>query len=210
MADSSSAPLLIVISAPSGGGKTTLCHQLLDSRRNMARVITCTTRAPRGAEKDGVDYYFLDDANFQKQVEAGLFLEHALVYGKRYGTLKSEVVDKLRAGRDVILSMDVQGVETISAKAQADPELRAALVTVFLTPPSLDILEQRLRKRGADSPEVVRQRLAEARHEIDRWQSFDYLIISTSIAEDFRRMEAIIDAEKMRSARARLPQMETP
>jgi guanylate kinase len=200
------APLLIVVSAPSGGGKTTLCHQVLEARPNMARVITCTTRPPRGAEKDGLDYYFLDEKAFLQKVEAGLFLEHAVVYGKRYGTLKSEVVDKLRARRDVILSMDVQGVETICAKAKADPELQAALVTVFLTPPSLDILEQRLCKRGVDSPEVMRERLAEARREIARWSAFDYLILSTSVAEDLRRMQAIIEAEKMRSTRARLPE----
>ncbi len=204
MEESRAAPLLIVVSAPSGGGKTTLCHQVLAARPNMTRVITCTTRPPRGSEKDGVDYYFLDEKGFQQRVEAGLFLEHAVVYGKRYGTLKSEVLDKLRARRDVILSMDVQGVETISAKAKADPELQAALVTVFLTPPSLDILEQRLRKRGVDSPEVVRERLAEARQEIARWRTFDYLIISTSVAEDLRRMQAIIEAEKMRSHRGRL------
>lgn len=208
MAESMSAPLLIVVSAPSGGGKTTVCQQVLDARPDMARVITCTTRPPRGAEKDGVDYYFLDDKTFQQRVEAGLFLEHAVVYGKRYGTLRSEVVDKLRGGRDVILSVDVQGVETIRARAKMDPELASALVTVFLTPPSLAILQQRLQKRGVDSAEVMKQRLAEARHEIGRWRSFDYLIISTSIAEDFRRMQAIIDGEKMRVVRARLPQMD--
>ena len=199
---------MIMVSAPSGGGKTTLCQQVLEARPGMARVITCTTRAPRGTEKDGVDYYFLEEKTFQQRVEAGLFLEHAMVYGKRYGTLRSEVVDKLHSGRDVILSMDVQGVETIRSRAKTDSELGAALVTVFLTPPSLVILEQRLRKRGVDSAEVMKQRLAEARHELEHWRSFDYLIISTSIAEDFRRMQAIIDAEKMRSLRARLPQME--
>ena len=207
MDDSSAAPLLVVISAPSGGGKTTLCHQVLAARPNMTRVITCTTRLPRGAEKDGLDYYFLDEKTFQQKVDAGLFLEHAVVYGRRYGTLKSEVVDKLRARRDVILSLDVQGVETICAKAKADPELRAALVTVFLTPPSLEILEQRLRKRGVDSPEVMRDRLAEVRREIVRWRSFDYLILSTTVAEDLRRMQAIIDAEKLRSTRLRMPDM---
>jgi guanylate kinase len=208
MAEHFSAPLMIVVSAPSGGGKTTLCQQVLEARPGMARVITCTTRAPRGTEKEGVDYYFLEEKTFQQRVEAGLFLEHAVVYGKRYGTLRSEVVDKLHSGRDVILSMDVQGVETIRARAKTDSELGAALVTVFLTPPSLMILEQRLSKRGVDSAEVMKQRLAEARHELEHWRSFDYLIISTSIAEDFRRMQAIIDAEKMRSLRARLPQME--
>src|SRR5688572_16450960 len=107
MAEHASAPLLLVVSAPSGGGKTTLCHRVLEARPGIARVITCTTRPPRGSEKDGIDYYFLDEKTFQQRVDAGLFLEHAVVYGKRYGTLRSEVVEKLRSGRDVILSMDV-------------------------------------------------------------------------------------------------------
>lgn len=171
----------------------------------MSRIITCTTRAPRSGEKEGVDYYFLSDAQFQERVKAGQFLEHATVYGKRYGTLKTAVVDRLRKGMDVILSMDVQGVETIQAKAGEDGELQKALVTVFLTPPSMTILEQRLRKRGVDSPEVMAQRLAEARKEIARWPTFDYLIISTTVAEDLRRMLAIIEAEKMRGSRARQP-----
>ena len=207
MDNTSGTPLLIALSAPSGGGKTTLCHQILNARPTMARAITCTTRAPRGAEKDAVDYYFLTEKDFQERVDSGLFLEHAVVYGKRYGTLKTEVLQKLRAGHDVILSMDVQGVQTVLSKAGTDPELKAALITVFLTPPSLDILEQRLCKRGADSSQAVRERLSVAKDEISHWRSFDYLIISTSIAEDLRRLESIIDAEKMRSARARLPQI---
>ncbi len=205
MADRAAVPLLIVVSAPSGGGKTTLCHQVLAARPAINRVITCTTRPPRSGEKEGVDYFFLSDAQFQERVKAGHFLEHATVYGKRYGTLKTEVTDRLRKGVDVILSMDVQGVETIQAKSREDPELQKALVTVFLTPPLMGILEQRLRKRGVDSPEVMAQRLAEARKEIARWPTFDYLIISTTIAEDLRRMLAIIEAEKMRAVRAATP-----
>ena len=205
MSDPGAVPLLIVVSAPSGGGKTTLCHQVLAARPSMSRVITCTTRAPRGGEKEGVDYYFLTDAQFEERIKSGQFLEHATVYGKRYGTLTNEIVGKLRKGADVILSMDVQGVETIQAKAREDMELQRALVTVFLTPPSMSILEQRLRKRGVDSPEVVAQRLAEARKEIARWATFDYLIISTTVAEDLRRMQAIIEAEKMRAVRVPPP-----
>jgi len=182
-----------------------LCHQVLAARPSMSRVITCTTRAPRGGEKEGVDYYFLTDAQFEERIKSGQFLEHATVYGKRYETLTNEIVGKLRKGADVILSMDVQGVETIQAKAREDMELQRALVTVFLTPPSMSILEQRLRKRGVDSPEVVAQRLAEARKEIARWATFDYLIISTTVAEDLRRMQAIIEAEKMRAVRVPPP-----
>jgi guanylate kinase len=195
------SPLLVLISAPSGGGKTTLCQQLLATRPGMTRAITCTTRLPREGEADGVDYYFLDAASFLKRVQAGNFLEHATVYGHSYGILKGEVLGKLRQGRDVLLTVDVQGAATIRQRAQEDPELRRSLMTVFLTPPSVQALEERLRKRGTDAAEVIQKRLGVARQEIAQWKNFDYLLISTSIKEDLRRMLAIIEAEKMRSGR---------
>jgi guanylate kinase len=199
-------PLLVVVSAPSGGGKTTLCHQLLGARTEMTRAITCTTREPRSGERDGVDYYFLDATNFLKRLQAGNFLEHATVYGNSYGTLKSEVLGKLRQGKEVLLNVDVQGAATIRERAQEDPELKKALVSVFLTPPSLDIVEQRLRRRASDPEAAIQKRLSVARQEISQWKNFDYLLISTSIGEDLRRMLAIIEAEKMRPIR--LPSFE--
>ena len=132
------SPLLVLISAPSGGGKTTLCQQLLAARPQMTRAVTCTTRPPREGERDGVDYYFLDAGSFLKRVQAGNFLEHATVYGNSYGILKAEVLGKLRQGKDVLLNVDVQGAATIREKAQEDPELKRALVSVFLTPPSME------------------------------------------------------------------------
>ena len=199
-------PLLIVISAPSGGGKTTLCQQLLAARPDMTRAVTCTTRAPRPGEKAGVDYYFLDPADFQRRVQAGEFIEHATVFGRSYGILRSELLDKLRRGRDVLLNIDVQGAATIRDRTQADPELRQALVTVFLTPPSLRVLEERLSKRAADAPEEIQKRLGVARKEIAQWNHFDYLLISSTIPEDLRRMLAIVEAEKWRAARAQPPE----
>src|SRR4030095_2581047 len=113
-------PLLLVISAPSGGGKTTLCQQLLATNPNVTRAITCTTRPPRKGEQDGHDYYFLDAETFLRRVQAGHFLEHATVYGNSYGTLKSEVLGKMRQGKDVLLSVDVQGVAAICDKANEE------------------------------------------------------------------------------------------
>ncbi len=199
------SPLLIVLSAPSGGGKTTLCRRLLAARPEITRAVTCTTRPPRPGERNGTDYYFLDEATFARRVEAGEFIEHATVYGYSYGVLKAELFGKLAEGKDVLLQIDVQGAATIRTRAEAEPELKRALVTVFLTPASLAELEQRLSKRGADPPEIIQKRLSTALSEIARWREFDYLIISTSMDEDLRRMLAIIEAEKMRSSRARPP-----
>ena len=198
--------LLILISAPSGGGKTTLQHELLKARPEITRAVTCTTRDPRDGETDGVDYYFLDAGSFLKRVQAGNFLEHATVYGHSYGTLKSEVLGKLRAGKDVLLSVDVQGAPAIRKCADEDPELKRALVTVFLTPDSLGTLEKRLRKRGKDSPAVIQKRLAVAKQEVGQWKNFDYLITSGSISDDLRHMIAIYEAEKMRPGRTSPPE----
>ena len=199
------SPLLVLVSAPSGGGKTTVCQQLLASRPQMTRAVTCTTRPPREGERDGVDYYFLDAGSFLKRVQAGNFLEHATVYGHSYGILKAEVLGKLRQGKDVLLTVDVQGAATIREKTQEDPELKRALVSVFLTPPSLTVLEERLKKRGTDSPAVIQKRLGLAKQEIAQWKHFDYLLLSGSIAEDLRRMMAIVEAEGMRSLRVQAP-----
>ena len=206
MKKAKSSPLLILISAPSGGGKTTLCQQLLRARPSMTRAITCTTRPPRKGERDGADYYFFSAAEFLKRLQAGNFLEHATVYGGSYGILKSELLGKLRSGRDVLLNVDVQGAATIRKRAESEPELKRALITVFLTPTPLTVLEERLNKRAADSAAAIRKRLAVARREIAQWKNFDYLLTSTTKPEDLRRMLAIVEAEKMRAARSEAPE----
>jgi len=205
--NNSTPPLLILISAASGAGKTTLVHLLLAAQPNLTRAVTCTTRSPRPGEQDGVDYHFFDAAEFLKRLHAGNFLEHATVYGHSYGILKSELLGKLREGKDVLLNVDVQGTATIRAQAETEPELRRALVTIFLTPPSMAVLEQRLKKRGADAEAVIQKRLAVARQEIAQWKNFDYLLISGSKPEDLRRTLAIIESEKMRSARSAAPEI---
>ena len=200
------APLLILISAPSGAGKTTLCKLLLAARPHMTRAITCTTRALRKGERDGVDYHFFSAGEFLKRLQAGNFIEHATVYGNSYGILKSELLGKLREGRDVLLNVDVQGAATIREQAAGEPELKRALVTVFLTTPSVTVLAQRLKKRGADAEAIIQKRLAVSRQEIAQWKNFDYLLVSGSKQEDLRRMLAIIEAEKMRAARSQSPE----
>ncbi len=200
--------LLLVISAPSGAGKTTLCEQLLIHQANTIRAITCTTREPRDGEKDGQDYYFLDAATFLKRVQAGNFLEHATVFGNSYGTLKSEVLGKLRQGKDVLLNVDVQGAAAIREHAMEDSELQRSLVTVFLAPLSMDVLEQRLLKRNKDSSTTISKRLAVARQEISQWKHFDYIILTDSIESDLLRMQTIITAEKMRQPRVKMPHYE--
>ena len=172
------SPLLLVLSAPSGAGKTTLCRQLLAARSGLVRAITCTTRAPRAGEQNAVDYYFLSSEDFLRRLQAGNFLEHASVFGNSYGTLKSEVLEKLRQNHDVLLIIDVQGAATVRAHAETDEELRHALVTVFLTTPSMEVLEERLRRRGTESAAAMQKRLGFARQEIAQAKNFDYIIIS--------------------------------
>jgi guanylate kinase len=198
--------LLFVVSAASGAGKTTLVAQLLTTRPNLVRAITCTTRPPRINERDGGEYYFFLPEEFERRLAAGEFIENATVYGYRYGILRSELLGKLRLGHDVLLNIDVQGCATIRAQAQADPELARALVMVFLTPPSRAVLEHRLRHRGTDAPEVIAHRLEAARTEVAQWVHFDYLLISDTIAEDLRRASVIFEAEKMKQARSQLPE----
>ena len=200
-----SSTLLIVVSAPSGAGKTTLCDQVLARCPRVTRAITCTTRAPRETERDGMDYYFLDPATFSRRVQAGAFLEHATVHGRSYGVLKAEVLGRLRQGEEVLLNVDVQGAASVRAAAQRDAELQGALVTVFLAPSSIAVLEERLRKRGTDSQEEIQRRLEVARQELAHWREFDYLIVSASIAEDYRRMAVILEAERLRARRAGRP-----
>ncbi|MBE7499792.1 MAG: guanylate kinase [Verrucomicrobiales bacterium] len=194
-------PVLLLIAAPSGGGKTTVCQQLLATVPGLSRVVTCTTRPPRAGEQDGVDYHFLTEPDFDRRVVAGEFLDHARVSGHRYGTLQAEVLTRLGAERNVLLNVDVQGAASIRALAANVPALRAALVTVFLTPASLDVLAERLARRGQDAPDVMARRLAAARAEIAQWGQFDYLVPSTTMAEDLRRVRSILESEQLRTSR---------
>lgn len=192
---------MIVVSAPSGAGKTTLCGNLLNADPQVKRVITCTTRPPRAGEKDGVDYFFLSRDVFEKKIENGEFLEYAVVHGNYYGTLKSEVFKIRESGKDVLLNIDVQGAGKIRERASQDEELKRSLVTVFVGATGMDVLEERLRKRALDSEETLQRRLLNAAEEIKRWHEFDYLIISGTMEEDLERLKAIVHTERMRTNR---------
>ena len=194
--DSDSRALLIVISAPSGAGKTTLCENVRAAIPSIQRAITCTTRAPRDGEEDGVDYYFLGEEEFLARVEGGEFLENAEVYGNHYGILKSELRAKLAGGNDVLLNIDVQGAATVRERAATDPVLNEALVTVFLCPPNLEELENRLRGRSSDSDDVIAQRMDIAKDEIAQSHLFDYTLTSGTRDEDLAEMLKIIETAR--------------
>lgn len=196
-----SKPIFLVVSAPSGGGKTTVCNRLLTSDLGLQRAITCTTRAPRPGEVDGKDYYFLTKDQFESKKAADEFLEWANVYGNFYGTLKSEIIRRLELGQDVIVSVDVQGVASIAKMAKNDPVLSTSFVSLFIALPSVEALRKRLEGRGSDSPEVIQKRLDTARAEMQTCGGFDYILLSGSMDEDYERAYAIVLAEKMKRSR---------
>lgn len=195
--------LLLLISAPSGAGKTTVSQGLLAANPRLRRVTTCTSRAPRPGERDGVDYHFFSRDGFEQRIKAGEFLEHAVVYGDHKGILRSSVGELLESGSDVLLNVDVQGAATVRSVMASDPRLVGRLVSVFLTPGTRSELETRLRGRDADSPEALARRLDTAEEEVRRWSEFDYLVVSGTREEDLARIQAIYSAERSRSPRQR-------
>lgn len=195
--------LLIVISGPAGTGKTTLCARLVDSRSNLERVVTATTREPRDGEIDGRDYHFLGDEEFDRRVAGGEFLEWARVHGhdRRYGTLRSAITGKLAGHVDLCMNIDVQGAAQLRAAAAEDPALARRLVTIFLMPPHLDELRRRLRDRSQDDEGEIERRMQTAQAEIAHWPHYDFCLRSRSREDDFATVDAIVRAEKHRVAR---------
>lgn len=191
--------LLVVVSAPSGAGKTTLCERLLANQPGMIRSVSCTTRAPRGQEREGRDYHFLSAGEFNRRVEAGQFLEHATVHGNQYGTLRSTVEEGLESGKDVLLVIDVQGAASVRrAVREGGGRLHHAFVDIFVSPPSLEVLRNRLLKRGEDGLEVIERRLANARGEIERSGEFRYHLVNDDLQVAASELCAIIQAEHAR------------
>ena len=195
--------LIIVVSAPSGGGKSSLCQRLLNWSSNIVYSVSCTTRAPRGGEQNGHDYTFLSKEGFERKIAAGEFLEYANYNNHYYGTPRGFVEEQLAAGRDVLLDIEVQGARQVAQCVRggkfAYPD---ALVMIFLMPPTLELLETRLRRRGTDSDETIRKRLVLAQQEMTHWPEYDYVIVSGRLDDDFEQGKAIVIAEKCRTTRA--------
>jgi guanylate kinase len=190
--------ILFLISAPSGAGKSTLLNGIRD-RANCIYSVSCTTRAPRPGERNGTDYHFLSREKFEHEIAGGHFLEWAQVHGNYYGTLSSSVKAHLARGTDVLIDVDVQGARTI--RGCGDAVITQSLVDVFLTPPSMEVLTRRLSGRGTESPEQLALRLQNAEREMECWRDYAYLLVSGDAEEDQRLFLAIMESERMRSAR---------
>jgi len=188
--------LLCVVSGPSGAGKTTLCRRMGDADPRVTHSVSCTTRAARGGEVDGRDYHFLDEAEFERRIAAGDFLEHARVHGRLYGTLVSSVTGPLLAGEDVVMDLDIQGAEQI--RAHPDPLVRRCAFDVFIMPPDPGELRARLATRATESAPELDLRLRNALEEMRHWPRYHYLIVSGDRDHDFTRFTHILEAERLR------------
>jgi guanylate kinase len=186
--------ILFVVSSPSGGGKGTLIQRVLKKVPNLSYSVSFTTRTPRNGEVDGREYFFVDEENFEAMVAAGEFLEWAHVHGKLYGTASTQVANEIAAGRDIILEVDVQGAASVRT-------LMADSVSIFILPPSFEILKERLRARGTDSPEELDLRLRRAPFELKDYSAFEYVILNDDVDRAANQMAAIIHAERARLSR---------
>jgi guanylate kinase len=187
--------LLLVLSSPSGAGKTTITRLLLERDPTLSLSVSVTTRSPRPGEADGRDYVFIDDSEFARMVEAGELLEHASVFGNSYGTPRRPIETALAAGRDIVTDIDWQGTQQLS---QAMPE---DLVKVFVLPPSLATLRERLRRRAQDTSEIVAERMTKSAEELSHWPEYDYVIVNRDIDESVAEVAAIVTAERRRRTR---------
>lgn len=195
--DSRARALLLVVSAPSGAGKTTLCERLLAEMSGMERSVSCTTRAPRGAEVDGRAYHFISIEEFKRRIAAGEFLEHAVVHGNFYGTLRQPVEAALAAGRSVMMVIDVQGAAQVrQAALAAGGLLKRAYVDVFIAPPSLEVLRERLVRRNEDAAEVIERRVRNAEVEMGRQGEYGHRVVNDDLETAYREFKGIVERER--------------
>jgi guanylate kinase len=187
--------LMLVLSSPSGAGKTTLSRQLLDNDSQIQLSVSCTTRPKRPGEQDGVDYRFVDTVTFRGMIERKQFLEYAEVFGNYYGTPRGPVDTALGTGKDVLFDIDWQGTQQLKDKVKAD------LVTVFILPPSTRDLEKRLLTRAQDPKEIVAQRMAKAADEMSHYAEYDYVVVNRDIATSLNNLKSILTSERLRRER---------
>jgi guanylate kinase len=187
--------LMLVLSSPSGAGKTTLSRRLLASDSAITMSVSATTRQPRSGEEEGKDYYFVSPSMFAQMVEGDGFLEHATVFGNQYGTPIEPVQMALARGRDVLFDIDWQGTQQLRQRAGDD------LVSIFVLPPSHAELERRLRARAQDAEDVVQARMAKANNEISHWAEYDYVVINDDLESTLAKIQTILDAERMKRGR---------
>jgi guanylate kinase len=187
--------LMLVLSSPSGAGKTTISRALLDAEPNLSMSVSVTTRHPRPGEQDGKDYYFVSVPEYERMVRDGELLEHARVFDNLYGTPRAHVERTLAAGKDILFDIDWQGTQKLRASAKDD------VATIFVLPPSHAELERRLRSRAQDSDEVVRNRMARAADEMSHWPEYDYIIVNRNVEESIAEAKAILQAERLRQRR---------
>lgn len=187
--------LLLVLSSPSGAGKTTLSRRLLASDGNLELSISVTTRKPRPGERDGRDYHFIDEAEFVRRRDAGELLEWARVFDHLYGTPRLPVEETLARGSDVLFDIDWQGAQQLQEKLPLD------LVRVFVLPPSAKVLEQRLRARAQDDEATVTRRMADAAAEISHWAEYDYVVVNADLEASVAGLRAILTAERLKRER---------
>jgi guanylate kinase len=187
--------LMLVLSSPSGAGKTTLSRALLQSDTAITMSVSATTRQPRSGEVEGKDYYFVPSGTFTQLATSGSFLEHAMVFGNQYGTPREPVMLALAKGQDVLFDIDWQGTQQLRQQAGDD------LVSIFVLPPSHDELERRLRARAQDAPDVVAARMARASNEISHWAEYDYVVINDDLTAALEKIRTILAAERMKRGR---------
>lgn len=196
MENNANNSLLLIVSGPTGSGKTTLCNRMLKEHPTVERVVTSTTRHKRLGEIDTQDYYFFSPEAFVKKIEQGDFYEYAKVHHRYYGTLKSEIDDKLSKNIDLLLNIDVQGAASFRKAAQKTQILAEKMVTLFIRPQNLDQLRMRLIQRGDDDEEEIERRLESSKFELDQASHYDHIIESKSKDEDYRALLAIFHQEK--------------
>lgn len=193
--------MILIVSGPSGSGKSTLCKKVFEEFDGIEFSVSCTTRPPRSGEQDGVDYYFQTQEQFEKHIRNNDFIEYANVHGNYYGTLKSEILDRIEQGIDVLLDIDVQGALSIKKLSAENPLAARCMESVFVAPPDYAKLEKRLRGRGTDSEEVITRRLANSKKEMSFWREYKYVIVNDELTAAQNALSNIIHALRQSSAR---------